>query len=204
MRRLLEVNLRRGLSLVTLSAAALALAGAIAYAAIPDTAGVIHGCLKPGDGKLRVIDSDTQSCKGKETPLNWSQQGGGGSDGFATVVRDVSITDVESAVATLTLPAGNYIVNASIFVNNDSGTLSAPIICSFSPIGLGGFFAMPLTPFVSGAIPSAGTLAMTNAISLSSTGPVSVLCYDNAGPGASATINTVQMTAIKVATLTQQ
>lgn len=128
----------------------------------------------------------------------------GASHGFAIVVRNVSITDVQSAIATLMLPAGKYIVNASIFANNDSGTLSAPIICSFTPFGLGGFFAMQLQPFVSDAIPSGGTLAMTNAIELLSPGPVSAVCVDNAGPGASATINTVQMTAIRVRTLTEQ
>jgi hypothetical protein len=64
--------------------------------------------------------------------------------------------------------------------------------------------AITLTPFVSGAIPTAGTVPMTDAVTLASTVAVKVICQDNAGPGASANIGTAQMTAIQIATLTAQ
>lgn len=51
-------------------------AASLAWAAIPDGSGVIHGCYKNVDGKLRVIDpSGGGSCIPSETALDWSQTG---------------------------------------------------------------------------------------------------------------------------------
>lgn len=58
--------------------------GGVAYAAIPDPAGVIHACYKQGGllqekGALRVSDDGT--CRSNETPLAWSQRGPVGPQG---------------------------------------------------------------------------------------------------------------------------
>src|SRR5207237_8375429 len=45
--------------------------GGIAYATIPDAAGVIHGCYSTS-GSLRVIDTG-QACSATEKALNWNQ-----------------------------------------------------------------------------------------------------------------------------------
>lgn len=55
----------------------------VALASIPDGSGVIHGCYKTADGKLRVIDSATETCDSGETALNWSQAGPQGPAGAA-------------------------------------------------------------------------------------------------------------------------
>jgi hypothetical protein len=61
--------------------AALALVGAgVAYAAIPDSSGVIHGCYSTKNGSLRVIDSAAK-CANGEVALNWNQQGPKGDTG---------------------------------------------------------------------------------------------------------------------------
>src|SRR5439155_15299064 len=61
---------------------ALLLAGGIAYATIPDSSGVIHGCYQKNQGTLRVIDTDkAQTCASSESPLNWSQTGQQGPPG---------------------------------------------------------------------------------------------------------------------------
>lgn len=61
-----------------------AVAGGIAFASIPDAAGVIHGCYRSaaGDaqGQLRVVD-DPARCRGNETPIQWSEQGVAGPPG---------------------------------------------------------------------------------------------------------------------------
>lgn len=63
------------------AAAAVILLGAgVAYASIP-TGGVIHGCYKNLDGKLRVIDQNLDSCGNSETALDWNQQGVQGPTG---------------------------------------------------------------------------------------------------------------------------
>jgi hypothetical protein len=59
---------------------ALALVGAgVAYATIPDSTGVIHGCYAK-NGTLRVIDSSAK-CASGETALNWNQAGPKGATG---------------------------------------------------------------------------------------------------------------------------
>jgi len=57
--------------------------GGVAWATIPDAAGVIHACYKAQNGQLRVIDvSLGQSCVPSEVALQWSQTGPGGSQGL--------------------------------------------------------------------------------------------------------------------------
>ena len=53
----------------------------IAYAAIPDTGGVIHGCYKRNSGTLRVIDDAVAQCDNSETPIQWNQTGPQGIPG---------------------------------------------------------------------------------------------------------------------------
>ena len=73
---------RRG---VVLAVVAVALAaGGVAYASIPDSSGVIHGCYITGTGQLRVYDSQSSTakkCGSNEKPLNWNQTGPQGPAG---------------------------------------------------------------------------------------------------------------------------
>lgn len=64
-------------------ASALAIGGGVsAYASIPDSGGVIHGCYQTGTGALRVVDSNVgQTCKANEQGLNWNQTGPQGPQG---------------------------------------------------------------------------------------------------------------------------
>ena len=55
--------------------------GGIAYASIPDSSGVIHGCYKTENGQLRVINVPGKTCTPGETPLNWNQTGPNGARG---------------------------------------------------------------------------------------------------------------------------
>lgn len=67
---------------VALAAASLVGIGAVAYASIPDSGGVIHGCYSNLTGALKVIDTSAgQSCNGIQTPLNWNQTGPAGPQG---------------------------------------------------------------------------------------------------------------------------
>ena len=64
-----------------LVAAGLAVAAGVAYATIPGSNGVIHGCYNKA-GVLRVIDvSDGTACVAGETALEWNQQGPQGPQG---------------------------------------------------------------------------------------------------------------------------
>jgi hypothetical protein len=124
---------RRPTAPLVLSVLALVAAlGGVAYSAIPDPMGVIHGCYANMRGAVRIIDSAT-SCDSGETALNWSQQGPTGPAGptgaqgsagpegppgqppaFTKSVAKVTVQDdvgfVE--VARLGVPAGRYVVIA--------------------------------------------------------------------------------------------
>ena len=58
------------------------LVGGAAFAAIPDSNGVINGCYQKNVGNLRVIDpSAGDSCRPSEIPISWSQTGPQGPAG---------------------------------------------------------------------------------------------------------------------------
>jgi hypothetical protein len=124
---------------VALAIAGIALVvGGIAYAAIPDGSGVIHGCYQKNQGALRVIDTGTtQTCSSSETPLTWSQTGPQGQpgqqgppgptgpsdvwsvDGYDAGFKNLAPFNTSVDLATTpTLPAGSYFVQAETEAEN--------------------------------------------------------------------------------------
>jgi hypothetical protein len=116
----------------------------VAYAAVPDSAGVIHGCITTRTGALRVIDTETTpagTCaSGKERPITWNVQGIQGAPGqpgatgapgqpgatgapgpagtiSATYIRR---TNTSSAIATVTCDSGDIVTGGGA---NSDGTL---------------------------------------------------------------------------------
>ena len=72
------MKLRSKLGLALVTAVAMLVVGSIAFAAIPDGAGEIHGCYDKQSGSLRVTDPQTnlpKSCSNKELPLDWAMRG---------------------------------------------------------------------------------------------------------------------------------
>lgn len=80
---------RRALLVAVIVGAAVAIAGGIAYATIPDSSGVIHGCYGP-NGLLRVIDDSSTACGSNEKSLTWNQTGPQGPAGTAVAFAAVS------------------------------------------------------------------------------------------------------------------
>jgi hypothetical protein len=101
---------RRGVATAVVVVVAIAVGG-IAYAAIPDSSGVIHGCYQK-NGNLRVIDSSSEKgCRPSEKPLSWSQTGPRGLTGStgptgATGTSGVSGYEVVSQTKSFTVNAG--------------------------------------------------------------------------------------------------
>lgn len=68
-------------------AVTIAVTAAIAYAAIPDSVGVLHGCYNPNEADntngtaLRIVDSEVASCGKNQAELAWSQTGPQGPKG---------------------------------------------------------------------------------------------------------------------------
>ncbi|MGZ4380197.1 MAG: hypothetical protein ACXVZ2_02560 [Gaiellaceae bacterium] len=69
-------------------AAIVVIAAGVAYAAIPDSNGVIHACMLKSTGTIRLIDPSLSSkdlrghCTTLETEVSWSQQGPKGDPGL--------------------------------------------------------------------------------------------------------------------------
>jgi hypothetical protein len=101
MRTFLRGKVRVSPALMVSVAALVVALGGVAYAAIPDSSGVIHGCYLNKIGVLRVIDSEAgQKCSSFETPLNWNQTGPpgpAGANGATNVVVRASVPITLSA-----------------------------------------------------------------------------------------------------------
>jgi hypothetical protein len=64
------------------AAAALAI-GAAAFASIPDSGGVIHGCYQKNSGIVRIVDTANGSCANGEIAIQWNDTGPAGTQGPA-------------------------------------------------------------------------------------------------------------------------
>lgn len=100
---------RNGLVVLFAALAALLVAVPFAWAHGGDD-GLIHGCVKNGDGQLRVVDSN-EPCKKSEYPLDWSAStatGGGSGMLDSGIAEDCSVSTAISPVDCFsrTLPPG--------------------------------------------------------------------------------------------------
>jgi hypothetical protein len=135
-------RLRLSPALVVAIAALVVALGGVAYATIPDSKGVIHGCYDSG-GNLKVIDTSTvQSCPAKGyKSLDWNRtgpQGPAGSKGDTGPTGPAGAPGVSAAystgdgaavtvprapslatVQTLTVPAGKYAVTSTVDSGNN-------------------------------------------------------------------------------------
>jgi hypothetical protein len=96
---------------LTLAAVGLVAVGAgIAYGAIPDAAGVIHGCYRTSTddqkGQLRVVE-EPGNCRNNELPIEWSVTGPPGPPG-APGADGEDGEDGDPFSGTFTSPNGQY------------------------------------------------------------------------------------------------
>ena len=69
------------LAIAACAGAVFAIAAGVAYAAIPDAGGVIHGCYSVNGSKgnggtvLSIVDSDVAACAKGQSEVTWNQQG---------------------------------------------------------------------------------------------------------------------------------
>ena len=81
------------------AAIATALAGGIAWGAVPGDGRVIHGCYHKTEGQLRVIDPGTDTCRPSEVPIAWNEQGVRGEKGDPGKRAGTAATDMTARVS---------------------------------------------------------------------------------------------------------
>jgi Collagen triple helix repeat (20 copies) len=81
-----------------ISSVLLLVAGMVAFASIPDSAGVIHGCYATKNGALRVIDTATQTCAKGEIALSWNQVGPIGPQGIQGIQGPIGLTGPQGPI----------------------------------------------------------------------------------------------------------
>ena len=109
----------------------LAVAG-VAYASIPDSSGVIHGCYQKNNGQLRVIDTDKgQTCNASENQLTWAGQ--------PPAVRATNLTgqSIPNATATnLTFPTETFDTTGTMHsTSSNTDQLVAPLSGTYEIVG---------------------------------------------------------------------
>jgi hypothetical protein len=62
--------------------------GGFAFAAIPDSSGVLHGCYKKKKGTLRLVSGSSKCKKKSEKSISWNQKGQAGANGAAGAKGD--------------------------------------------------------------------------------------------------------------------
>jgi hypothetical protein len=125
--------------LVALIAAVAAVAaGTAAFAAIPDGAGVIHGCYDKGSGQLRLTDPATNApkgCSNKEVALDWNRQGPKGDSGVSQGVvlsrPDPKPVSINTNVGAATIGAP-YLVSAKVVIGTTQHDFSIPFCSLYS------------------------------------------------------------------------
>jgi hypothetical protein len=105
-----------------LAALVIAIGGA-AFAAIPDSSGVIHGCYDRR-GALRVVDTEAgRTCRTSETALTWNQQGPPGPPGGLATEFAEETAEVSTASRSF-VDLGGPAVNATV---PESGLVAAVV-----------------------------------------------------------------------------
>ena len=202
--------------LIAITALVVALGG-VAYATIPDSGGVIHGCYLKAVGSLRVIDPSTgQHCTVVETPIQWNQTGPQGPSGatgpagpvgpagpasFAYVDVNgesgrIPLDDTYQTVQTLgSLPAGSYAVTATATVGGSPAGDHAD--CYLSMQGIGGAYVFGTAL---GTAPQAMSLQGA-AVSDGPSGRDTVYLHCATEAGSAVYVDKAQIMAISVAAI---
>lgn len=128
--------------------------GTLAFASIPDADGVIHGCFRKSDGRVRVINTDRgQTCLRRERVLNWSKQGPPGLQGLPGEQGIQGPAGQDGAVGQ-DGPQGD----PGAFIARRIRPASPPFVMNNGGNAPGQFFDYPLTPI--GYDKPADTLAL--------------------------------------------
>jgi hypothetical protein len=199
------ISARLHIGHATILASVLVLAGgALAWASIPDSRGIVHGCYT-SNGTLRVVDSDAgQACKSNEKSLDWSAAKRSAYQGFGA--GHLTGSDIVIA-ADVTLPAGSYALTAAVEIIN-TGSANVQIACFLRTESASGIYNVSLVHQTVGPASASAatfaTLSATGVAPITLSGVARMDCQDQLNSGSATSLNgTIVATSVDEA-ITQQ
>jgi hypothetical protein len=197
--------------------------GGVAFAAIPDSNGTIHACYQKNSGNLRVVDS-SHDCRPSERALSWNQRGPQGATGAAgpagptgatgprgatglpgatgaSTVYEDHVVELQSIaggvyVASITVPAGRYLVSAKTSAEDASG------IRNFVQCGLDGAPFEPVNEAARATLPPNGASTVTVLATIDVAVETQIRLFCN--PSFAANARFAVLTATSVGTVVRQ
>jgi hypothetical protein len=185
-------------------ATACVVAAAIAYAAVPDERGVIHGCRGPA-GFVRVIEAG--SCHASEVALDWVQSAGYEAwrsvPSQSAVEINAVMPDPYQHVTSLPLPPGSYQVTTTIRATKPAGDGILTCVTFTAPD-----FATSVIRAAVGTGPGDSRVTTLNGggglVDLPAGGTADLKCRQNPGAtGPNPVIDLVDIAAVRIGTITQ-
>ena len=119
---------------VLLAVISLAVAGSVAWAAIPASDGSFHACANPNSGVLRLIDTeDGENCNPNESDVTWNQTGPPGLSGYEQVEGPEVFVDHLNPFdsSTATCPVGTKVLGGGW----QAGGVVAPAVFDSHAVG---------------------------------------------------------------------
>ena len=135
----MQILKTRRLAVAPVVAVAVA-AGGIAYASVPDTDGVIHGCYnataaaKANGSQLNIVDGDVAACGKGQTPITWSEAGPPGQDGVSVTSTALSAGDTNCPTGGSSFTAANGTTYACNGTKGDKGDPGEPGPAGSTPV----------------------------------------------------------------------
>jgi hypothetical protein len=149
---------------LVLVVAGLAGAAGIAYATIPDNAGVFHACVKDENGAVRLIDPSSGGqqgqCKDNETAVSWNQTGPPGTPGTPGTPGENGAPGPPgiSGLQTVTIAS----------ISNSISPKEAAVLCPAGKRAISGGAA------ITGGSVASGTTDLATTVALKSSRPITI------------------------------
>jgi hypothetical protein len=177
----------------------LAVVGGVAYASVPDSQGVIHGCRNLQSGIVKI--SETGECTSAEAAFDWVQSAGYEVYRVTPVEVTADAPSPGTHVLTLTLPPGAYQLSSTIEASKADA--NAILRCAvFTSTTNAVTFHVASVGVDPGYVQDVSSSA-TGLETLASGGTAELSCYRLDSSGTNPVVKLADITAVRIGAVTQ-